>query len=153
MSRIRTHRPGASAGFTMLELLIVIAVLSLVIAIALPYLPQRSGIAMVQTSARAIAGGLREARSLAIHQGQPETFALNVAARRWWLSNGRSGKLPDGLAITIETGRTLVQTPEIAMIRFLPDGSSSGGRIELRAAGGGAILAVDWLTGAVSAHD
>jgi general secretion pathway protein H len=146
-------RLGASAGFTMLELLVVIAVLSLVIAIALPYLPQRSSVATVQTSARAIAGGLREARSQAIHQSQPATFALDVASRRWWLSSGRSGKLPDDLAITIETGRNLVRTSQVAMIRFLPDGSSSGGRIELRAAGARVSLAVDWLTGAVSAHD
>jgi general secretion pathway protein H len=150
---MRPAERRASAGFTMLELLVVVAVLSLLTAIAMPYLPQRSAAASVRTSAREIASGLREARSLAIRDNQPASFAVNVASRDWWLSNGRAGRLPAELTIVVETGRTLVLSPQVATIRFLPDGSSSGGHVELRAAGSRASLAVDWLTGAVFVHD
>ncbi|WP_119459641.1 GspH/FimT family pseudopilin [Rhodospirillaceae bacterium SYSU D60014] len=148
------HDPcGAASGFTLLELLVTMAVLSLVLAIALPYLPQRSGAATVETAARTIAGGLREARGLAIHRNEPTTFALDVASRRWWISGGRSGGLPNELMLETETAQALMQSPDVAAIRFHADGSSSGGWVAVMVADRRAVVTVDWLTGVVSIDD
>lgn len=145
--------PASAAGFTLLELLVVMAVLSLAVAVALPYLPKRGEAATVQSSARAVAGALREARGLAIQRNEPTTFALDVRARRWTIGAGRSGTLPGDLALAIETGQTLVRSADVAAIRFHADGSSTGGRIEMTMAGSRALVTIDWLTGRVAIHE
>ena len=59
-------------------------------------------------------------------------------------ARGSAEQLRDGLAQVEREVRG-----DLAAIRFYPDGSSSGGSIELGAEGVGFQVTVDWLTGGV----
>lgn len=140
----------APAGFTLLELLVVLGVLALVIAIALPHVPRRAEAAAVRAAASSVADGLRESRGLAIRGNGPVLFSLDVAARRWTIQGGRSAELPQELALALETDRRLLQSREAGAIRFFGDGSATGGRIVLSRGGVRATVTIDWLTGRVA---
>src|SRR3546814_7794519 len=59
--QVRVRR--GQLGFTLLELLTVLAVVSLVIAVALPHLPKRADVIAVRAAAQEVADGLRQSRS------------------------------------------------------------------------------------------
>jgi general secretion pathway protein H len=139
-----------AAGFTLLELLVVLGVLTVVIAVALPHLPRGAEAAVVRAAAASVADGLRESRGLAIRGNRPVLFSLDVAARRWVVQGGRSGDLSQDLALALETDRRLLQSREAGAIRFFGDGSATGGRIVLSSGGVRATVTVDWLTGRVA---
>jgi hypothetical protein len=54
------------------------------------------------------------------------------------------------IAIAVTSAATEVIGPTRAAIRFLGDGSATGGQIALSDGRRGATVAVDWLTGRVS---
>ena len=56
--------------------------------------------------------------------------------------------LPGGIGMAVTASEGLGTS-----ILFLPDGSSSGGRVELAGEGQAALVGVDWLTGRVSVSD
>lgn len=146
------------AGFTLLEMLVVLGIIALVVAVALPYMPRRADAMAVRGAAQAVADGLRQTRGLAVRDGSSALFTLDVEARRWRIDStngegGRGGRLPAELKLALETDRRLVHSPREAAIRFFPDGSSTGGKVELRKGEAVALLAVDWLTGKVSVDD
>jgi len=127
------------SGFTLLEMLVVLAVLGLAATVVLTSLPPRSVRAEVRAGAAALAGGLRMARGQAIATDRPVAVVLDPAARMFRVGAGRIIRLPDRLAMS-------ATRPAIV---FAPDGSSSGGRIDLA---GGTVhvqLDVSWLTGRV----
>jgi len=112
-------------GFTLLELLVVLLIAASAIALVLPQLSgARAGI-VLKSSAREVAGALRAARGEAIARHREVSFVTAAEV---------SGSL-DGV------------------IRFFPDGSSSGGSIRLSAAGRSYVIEVDWLTGRVAILD
>ena len=55
-----------------------------------------------------------------------------------------------GLAVTAAADET---SGALAAIRFLPDGSSTGGTVTLASGSRRASVGVDWLTGRVAAAD
>lgn len=133
-----------------MELLLVLAVLCLVIAIALPNLPQRSEAVVLRAAAESIANALRGARGLAIHRNAPTLFTLDVDARRWAVEEGESGTLSRDITLSLVTGRRHLQSSAVGSIQFFPDGSASGGQVLLRGKGQELTVTVDWLTGEVS---
>jgi general secretion pathway protein H len=141
---------GPAGGFTLLELLVVLAILALVAVIALPRIGAALPGAELEAGARRIAAGLNEARSLAVARNRAVRFTLDGAEKRFTVGGGGpGGALPDKIAITLITGAGDVSGAARGAIRFFPDGSSSGGRIELSGSGGRRSIEVDWLTGRI----
>ena len=71
-----------SSGFTLLELLVVPAIIGLIAALVVGGRPGTSGTTDAKIGAELIASELRQARSRAVATGRPVGFVLDTASRR-----------------------------------------------------------------------
>lgn len=140
----------AQRGFTLVELLVVLAIAVMLVALAAPVISRSLPGAELKTAASDVAGGLRRVQSQAIVTNREAVFQIDVASRRAVVgSEARALALPRDLRLNVVVGDTEVANSEVGGIRFFPDGSSTGGRITLALAGQAYDVRVDWLTGRV----
>ena len=139
------RRVERQAGFTLVEMLVVLAVLAGLLGLVLTRGPARSAALDMREAAGAVAGALRLARGQAIAGNRSVAVAFKPAGARFQVGAGPVRGLPAGIALAVVSAQE-----QRAAIRFFPDGSSSGGRVELAGRGRGAQIGVDWLTGRVS---
>jgi general secretion pathway protein H len=148
---------GREAGFTLIEMIVVMAVLGLVAGLVLVRGPPRSAALEMRAAANAVAQTLRVARTRAIMSNQRVTVALDPRAATLRIGAGTSRGLPAGVTMSVITAADLTSAQAGASaqagIAFLPDGSSSGGRVELATGARRMQVGVDWLTGRVSVAD
>jgi len=144
--------PTDRNGFTLIELAVVLAVMGLMLGLVLTHGPMRSPTLENRAAATQVAQGLRSARARAIELNRPVTFSLDLAGHNFRIDNAPPQPLPPALRLSMLTiaGKANQDTGDIS---FAPDGSSSGGRIELDGNGGRLLVGVDWLTGRVSVAD
>jgi general secretion pathway protein H len=142
-----------AAGFTLIEIIVVLAILGFALAMIARYgAPPTRGLDL-RGAAGAVASGLRLARSEAILRNHPVTFDLDLAGHRFRPGSGKAQQLSPALAIELLTIAGERRRGNAGDIRFNPDGSSSGGRITLADGGRKIMIGVDWLTGRVSVAD
>lgn len=140
-----------AAGFTLMEVLIVLVILGLVMGLVMARGPMHSRTLDVRAAASQVARLMRTARGQAIATDQPVEVVVDLRRHGVRLGTGPLQPLPRGLEIhvTAKTEETL--GTRLAGFRFEPDGSSSGGQVELLDPGGPRIqVGVDWLTGRVT---
>ncbi len=148
-------RPGQNRhrvrGFTLLELLVVLAVISLVVGLAVPRIAGALPGAQIKSAAFDLAAALRAARSHAIRGNQEAVFTLDVESRRYSMAGkNKSRDLPGDLKVTLETVQSERYDDDTGGFRFFPDGTSTGGRITLTGDEREYQIDVDWLTGKIS---
>jgi hypothetical protein len=112
--------------------------------------PVEGGSRGLDEAAARLADGLRATREEAILQQQERVFAVDVEKRALASSATESVPLDPALDISLLTAKSELIGESTGGIRFFPDGSSTGGRIELRLLGNRAAVNVRWSTGAVT---
>ncbi|MBV8505665.1 MAG: type II secretion system protein [Acetobacteraceae bacterium] len=127
------------AGFTLIEMIVVIAIVALIAGLVLMRQPWTSAGFEREATQRALADALRLAHSRAITQGR------NVA-----VLTGAAGFSVDGGPVRPLPAH---QTLSASHIVFMPDGGSSGGTIMLASGQKRIVVTVNWLTGRVRAGD
>jgi general secretion pathway protein H len=120
-------RNNPQRGFTLLEMVVTIAVMGLVLTLAAGMMQPHSSRLEMQLAAREIAQAMRTARAQAIAQGADVAFTVP--------------RLPPGLVARLQAPR--------GGINFAPDGSASGGQVVLEGVGPDFVVVADWLTGRV----
>jgi general secretion pathway protein H len=141
-------------GFTLLELLVVLALLAMTYALVPPMFAIGGSTAELKAGARQVAAGLRKARSQAIASRSETTLTLNVESRSFVLSGDNKPRvLPHQAELGVYTAQGEVVDGNTAAIRFYPDGSSTGGRVTLAMGERKFHVDVDWLTGQVEILD
>ena len=98
-----------------------------------------------------IAGGLRDTRQAAVARKEEQVFMVDVEQRQV-ASSSSDGLVPldQALSMRLYTARSELIDESKGRIRFFPDGSSTGGRIDLEVAGGSAAVRVHWANGRVT---
>src|SRR5262245_32170232 len=127
------HGKGhAAAGFTLLELLVVLAILVLVAAVALPRLTGPSDGARLQTAVRDLIGGLRLTRAAAITGNVEMALVIDLEQRTLQSPVVPSKRFEADIASEMKIADTERATRSRGGFRFFPDGSSTGGDIRFR---------------------
>jgi general secretion pathway protein H len=138
------------AGFTLLEMMIVLIIVGLALGLLVTRGTPRSPALEARLAASEVAQGLRLARGRAIGLNRPVGFILDVRGHSWRIDRDPPRALPRELYLGLVTVAGEVSGPNAGRIVFAPDGSSSGGRIELAGAGKRLAVGIDWLTGRVA---
>ena len=141
--------PGATAGFTLLELLVVLVIMGFSMALVPPMLARSADRASLRSAAQSVSSELRLARSQAVARRQVESVIFDLEARQFGRVSARSRKsLPRQATVVVESARA-ARVDGLAAFRFFPTGGSTGGEVLLRGPAGGYRIAVNWLTGRV----
>ncbi|WP_316228461.1 GspH/FimT family pseudopilin [Bradyrhizobium sp. SZCCHNR1039] len=138
-----------TAGFTLLEMLVVLGIIALVVTMAMPLLSSSSDTLRLETASSEITAALRATRAAAIVQNTVMTLKLDVDHRTF----GSAVVPKRSFAPTIDAKLTYAAATRSASseggFQFFPDGSSTGGDLVLVSNGKQVRLCVDWLTGMV----
>jgi general secretion pathway protein H len=146
-----TSGAARSAGFTLLELLIGLAIMGLMLSAVPALLSKAVPGVEARGAAREMAAGLRAARGRAIASNRETALVLDVEGGVYRVEGeSKVRRVPAGIGISLLTAEELRLDATTARIAFFPDGGSSGGRVRLAQAGRQYEVRVDWLTGRVA---
>ncbi|MBK5937924.1 type II secretion system protein GspH [Halochromatium roseum] len=147
MNRVRFT---LATGFTLVELIVVLAIGGLLLTLTPPLITAALPGVELKAGARRVAGALRQTREIAIANGTEAIWLIDTETGRYQIE-GRSkqGALPDGLSIELVAARDELRDEQVGGIRFFPDGSSTGGRLILKRDKSGYQVGVNWLTGRI----
>lgn len=147
----RGHPPRLR-GFTLVELLAVVALIGLSLALIAGLIGGGMENARVRAASKDLIAALRSTRSQAVVERTAKVLVLDVEKRAYQAAGGDWVELPQGMELSMLTAAQEQIDDTVAQIRFFPDGSSTGGNIELRR--GEAVWRIDiaWLTGEVRLH-
>jgi general secretion pathway protein H len=141
---------SAEAGFTLLEMVCVLAIVGTLAAIIIPVLPRGTSRARLESFAIATAALLKADRNAAIRNGTEIATEVDAASRV--IRSGASDRvvrIPDDVAFDTLLAARCDGIASRATIRFFSAGMSCGGAIALTRGGFGYEIRVNWLTGRV----
>jgi general secretion pathway protein H len=136
--------PARTAGFTLIEMLVVMGLLSLIFAVVIAARPKTLQLHL-QSEARSVMAELMSARTQAIATNQETVVWIDTEKRRITLSRFVHD-LPRGMTVAMTIANT-ERSGQGGGLRFFPDGQSSGGEIALALDGRASRISVNWLTG------
>src|SRR5579872_7309130 len=93
----------AESGFTLIEMLVVIAIIALIGAFVLPQFSGAQAKADMSSAARRLAAGLRSTRSLAMAHGRSEAFTVDVAHGLYRAGTGAAQAIDKHVGVTLIT--------------------------------------------------
>jgi general secretion pathway protein H len=154
--RAKSSRTGSSynvAGYTLVELLVVLAVIALFVAFVPAAISAGHPSTQLRKFAQSLSDDLRELRGLALSTNQETYFVLDLEHRRYVLLPNRAEKpLPHDLLVKFQSSHLGIDT-DATEIRFYPDGTSSGGELDLSLGRAHRLLIASWLTGRVAVDE
>lgn len=140
----------AEAGFSLLEMVCVLAIVAALAGLALPRLPLGTSRPQLQAYAVEAAALLKADRSTAIRRRAPVVTEVNAMSRS--IRSGASGRalrIPGDVVFRAALPQRCDNRPALSAISFFPSGMSCGGVVSLARNGVGYEVRVNWLTGGV----
>jgi len=148
------------AGFTLLELLVVLAIAGLLVALVPPLVSAAVPGTKVKVAARELAVTFREARNQAISSSTAVEMQFEFDPPQYRIQGGPDHRLPAGVQMMLledGTGAAATTVADLARadggtysLIFYADGSSTGTAIRLGRDDLHYRISVDWLMGRVA---
>jgi general secretion pathway protein H len=142
-----------SRGFTLVEIIAVVALIAL--AVTLISVSVGSGLsgARVKAASRDLVAALRYTRGQAIVKREEATLSIDVEQRRYRALERDWVELPKDMTMQLFTARSELEEEGVGRIRFFPDGSSTGGHIDLIKDEAVWRIEIQWLMGDVTVRE
>ena len=137
-------------GFTLLEMVCVLALIAMVAAVLLPFVPRHTSRARLQAYALQIATLLKADRNAAIRRGIDVATLVNAESRV--IRSGVTADMihiPDDVHVEALLPQTCGSREALSTISFFASGTSCGGAIALTRPEAGYEVRVNWLTGRI----
>jgi general secretion pathway protein H len=140
------------AGFTLIEILVVLAILAVALGVLIGRGPSRSRGLETRAAAGALAQALRSARAQAIASDQYVNVAIDPVRHVFAVDHTAAQAVDRSIDMAV-LPPALPGPGGIRLIRFSGDGSSTGGAVLLGTGRRQLKISVEWLTGKVSVAD
>jgi general secretion pathway protein H len=137
-------------GFTLLEMVCVLAIVALLAAVLLPFIPHETSRARLEAYALQAATLLKADRDAAINRNVSVATLVDAGARA--IRSGISTaaiRIPDDVRFDALLPQSCRRQAALSTIRFFANGTSCGGSIALTRFDAGYEIRVNWLTGRV----
>lgn len=155
MTYIHGHGREGTAGFTLIEMLVVLTIVAAATGIAVFGVQVARAGNSPGAFAHKIGDCLLALRYRALNTGRAQSARFDVQGKKVVVAAMDAEIiLPAEYSFTVTAGRQRDDRNSVSSITFLPDGSSSGAEIRMAdAQGRDAKLHVNWLTGLVEYPD
>jgi len=141
---------GSQDGFTLLEIVCVLAIVALLAAILLPRMPFGTSRPRLEAYAIETASLLVADRNAAIRRHVQVSTDVNASARSIRsAATGRTVRVPPDVVFEAVLPKLCNNRPSFSTVSFLPSGMSCGGTIVFTRLGARYEIRVNWLTGGV----
>src|SRR5215510_3699134 len=141
---------NAEEGFTLLEMVCIIAVIAMMAAVLLPYIPRSTSRPRLEAYAVETAALLKADRTAAIRHRVQIVTQVDAGARS--LRSGSTGqvlRVPEDVVFEAILPSRCNDRPALSTISFFPTGISCGGTLVLSRPGSTYEVRVNWLTGGI----
>lgn len=136
-------------GFTLLELIVALFIAALVVGVSTPSMQRLYNSSQYRGAVNDVVSALSNARHVAIRSGEQRDVSINPKSRKIFHGE-KVTQIPVSLELEVLGAREL-NREGAGVIRFYPDGGSSGGYVQLTHENGMSVqVAVDWLLGRVT---
>ena len=137
-------------GFTLLEMVCVLAVIAMLAAVLLPLIPRQTSRSRLEAYAVQTATLLKADRSAAIRRRSDVATLVDATTRS--IRSGATAamiSIPEDVHFDALLPQTCRQRAALSTISFFADGMSCGGTIALSRLDTGYEVRVNWLTGRI----
>ena len=149
--RLRAIDPlRGQRGFTLIEIICVVAIVSLLAAIALPAIPRGTSRPRLEAYAVQTAALLKGDHNAALRRQEMIATQVDASARVIRSgANGRAVRLPPDVTVEAMLAARCNGRAGGTSIVYFPSGMSCGGAVSLKRPGSEFQVRVNWLTGEV----
>jgi general secretion pathway protein H len=137
-------------GFTLLEMVCVLALIAMMAAVLLPFIPHQTSRSRLQAYALQTATLLKADRNAAIRRGVDVATLVDAGSRS--IRSGATAdviRIPDDVRFDALLPQTCNRRAALSTISFFASGMSCGGSIALTRLDAGYEIRVNWLTGRI----
>lgn len=148
---------SGAAGFTLIELVIVLVIVGIGVALVAPAIDSGMRMREVRSGVRALSGAFKTMQSEAIRTGQVQTLLIDSVENELVVDGTqRSFALGDVVRLA-KFGGVVVDPMGVARVRFFPNGSNTGVSVLVDDGEGtenlGYVVRLDPLIGSVEVFD
>ena len=152
-SRIPNLESRLTSGFTLIELVAVVALIGIALSVISLSFSKSMSSAKVQAASRDLVAALRYTRGQAIVKGKQTALDLDMQNNTFQAPGRPLMKLPAEMHMTLLTAESEQTSKTSGRIRFFADGASTGGHVSIFAGQREWRVNVSWLTGQVTREE